>query len=97
MKFSFPGPTTFIEDVRGYCMSNRGTAMLVDQRNYTYRYNRKSPATGKTFWICSSRRTIKCMARVVSVHNKITKITGEHSHPPDPSLQYVNHVKPEFI
>ena len=78
-------------------MSNRGTEMLVDQRNYTYRYNRKSPATGKTFWICSSRRTIKCMARVVSVHNKITKITGEHSHPPDPSLQYVNHVKPEFI
>ena len=82
-------PLHYIEEVKGYCMSNRGTAMLVDQRNYTYRYNRKSPSTSKTFWICSHRRAIQCMARVVSVNNKITKITGQHCHPPDTALQFV--------
>ena len=71
-------------------MSNRGNAMLVDQRNHTYFWNRKYESTGKIFWTCSGRKKLKCKARVVSVHNKITKITGVHAHPPpDLSLEYV--------
>ena len=80
----------YIEDVKGYTIVKRGGIALVDQKNHTYLKNRKYESTGKIFWTCSGRKKLKCMARVVSVHNKITKITGEHAHPPpDLSLEYV--------
>ena len=81
---------TYMEDVKGYTIVKRGGIALVDQKNHTYLKNRKYESTGKIFWTCSGRKKLKCMARVVSVHNKITKITGVHAHPPpDLSLEYV--------
>ena len=73
----------YVEEVKGYVSTTRGKPMLVDQRNYTYHVNNKSPVNNRIWWKCSKFKTIKCPARAVTFHNKITKLSGIHSHEPD--------------
>ena len=68
---------------KGYCLSNMGTALLVDQRGYTYSVNQRSKNSDRIFWGCTKRRGIKCKARAVTFQDKITKLSGEHHHEPD--------------
>jgi hypothetical protein len=71
--------------VKGYAESNRGRAMLVDQRGYVYQINRfaKGKNSGNVFWQCQLRRKKEpCKVGAVSRQNKIIKITGVHNHPP---------------
>ena len=76
----------YCEEVKGYAESNRGRAMLVDQRGYVYQINRfaKGKNSGNVFWQCQYRRAKKepCKVGAVSRQNKIIKITGIHNHPP---------------
>ena len=64
-------------------MSNMGTSLLVDQRDYTYYINKRAKTDSKVFWECTFRRKNKCNARAVTYQNKITKLSGEHCHEPD--------------
>jgi len=75
----------YYEEVKGYAESNRGRAMLVDQRGYVYQINRfaKGKNSGNVFWQCQLRRKKEpCKVGAVSRQNKIIKITGVHNHPP---------------
>jgi len=75
----------YFEEVKGYAESNRGRAMLVDQRGYVYQINRfaKGKNSGNVFWQCQLRRKKEpCKVGAVSRQNKIIKITGVHNHPP---------------
>ena len=71
-----------MEEVKGYCMSNQGANLLIDQRDYTYSMNAKSRTTCRLYWQCTVRRKAKCKARAVTIGNKITKLSGEHTHHP---------------
>ena len=70
--------------MKGYIASMKGRPMLVDQRGHVYQRIRSSEATGRAFWRCREfkHKDWHCKANVVSLHNKITRITGSHEHPP---------------
>ena len=72
-----------IEDTKGYLKSKGGATLLVDQRDYTYFSNRTTEDRVKKYWVCSSRNKLKCTARIVSTNHKVTRISGNHNHPPD--------------
>ena len=70
----------YLEDVKGYTVSNHGRAVLVDQRNFTYLTSNKYGK--RTFWKCRKFRK-KCKARASTVENYIMSLTGVHNHDPD--------------
>ena len=78
--------------MKGYTIIRRGGIALVDQRNHSYIRNRKSEyGTGRTWWLCSFARKKgeTCKARLVTIENKIIKMSGEHTHPaPEACYQY---------
>ena len=72
----------YVEEIKGYTVSNHGRAVLVDQRNYTYSVNKKK--ANRTFWVCSySYRHKKCKARASTCGNYIMKLSGTHNHEPN--------------
>ena len=86
--FSGIEPEVFIylEEAKSLKNDGRnGKLRLIDQRNYTYIVNRKSADFNKVWWICGNynNKVNKCNARAISVGNKITKLSGEHSHEPN--------------
>ena len=64
--------------------------MLVDLKGYTYQINRFSKCSSKAFWRCQKSRSRQiegpCNARAISLHNKITLLSGTHNHNP-PEIQ----------
>ena len=78
----YNGP--FIEYVKGYTPSMQGAPMLVDQNDYCYKLDKRSKTTCRLFWRCSvDKKSFKCNARVVSIGDKIVKMSSEHTHPVD--------------
>ena len=73
----------YVEEVKGYCLSQTGNNLLVDQRDYTYYVDQRSESTSRLFWACTKRGKLKCKARAVTYYDKITKLSGEHIHEPD--------------
>lgn len=99
MKYTLFADFDYIEEVKGYeTSSQQKRPMLVDQRDYRYQINRLSDKTGKAFWRCSLARRIRCNATVVSLHNKIVRMAGEHTHPPlaDVNKQTLQPFKDKF-
>ena len=70
----------YVEDVKGYTVSNHGRAVLVDQRNFTYLTSNKYGK--RTFWKCRKFRK-KCKARASTYENYIMSLNGVHNHDPD--------------
>ena len=76
--------------------------MMVDQTGYGYLHERSRPSDNRIVWKCRfySRGSkhkcsakcayrcsnSKCPARAWTVDTKITKLIGEHNHPPDDDL-----------
>ena len=85
----------YLEEVKGYTQSKVGTPLLVDQRNYTYSLNKRSSNGTTIFWGCTHRssnyRLSKCKARATTKNNKITVLSGQHTHEPD------HHKLPEHL
>lgn len=71
----------FVEEIKGYAYSQKGTPMLVDQGGYSYQVIRKI-ASGRMYWRCGLRKKLHCEAKVVSYENKILSFSGLHCHPP---------------
>ena len=74
----------YVEEVKGYTISQQGHAVLVDQRNFTYMVHKK--AGTRTFWRCRKyrkRNIISCNARASTYQNYIMKLSGIHNHDPD--------------
>ena len=72
-----------MEEIKGYTLNNKGRAILVDQRNYTYNYSRKK--ANRTFWSCSQNHN-KCKGRASTYGNYIMKLGGSHNHEPNPNV-----------
>ena len=72
--------SNYVEEVKGYTVSNMGRAMLVDQRNYTYLLHQK--AAKRIFWKCRKYRKM-CKARASTCENYIMMLSGVHNHDPD--------------
>ena len=72
-----------MEEIKGYTLNNKGRAILVDQRNYTYNYSRKK--ANRTFWNCSQNHN-KCKGRASTYGNYIMKLGGTHNHEPNPNV-----------
>ena len=73
----------YVEEVKGYALNTHGRAVLVDQRNYTYNYERKK--ANRTFWICSYAHK-KCKGRASTYENYIMKLGGTHNHEANPNV-----------
>jgi len=43
----------YVEEIKGYTISQRNRAVMVDQRNYTYQKNNKKG--NRIFWVCSEK------------------------------------------
>ena len=86
----FASDFDYIEDVTGYASSSHKKPLLVDQRGYTYQISRFSKSSSKAFWRCqrSRSRQLPCSARAISLHNKITLLSGAHNHSP-PEIPYL--------
>ena len=86
----FSSDFDYVEDVKGYTISSHKRPMLVDQRGYTYQISRFSKSSSKAFWRCQRSRSRQiegpCYARAISLHNKITLLSGVHNHNP-PEIQ----------
>ena len=86
----FASDFDYVEDVKGYTISSHKRPMLVDQRGYTYQISRFSKNSSKAFWRCQRSRSRQiegpCNARAISLHNKITLLSGVHNHNP-PEIQ----------
>jgi hypothetical protein len=73
----FSSDFDYIEDVKGYAISNRKKPMLVDQRDYVYTTARFSKNSSTVYWRCQKSG---CNARAASLHKKITSLSGRHDH-----------------
>ena len=73
----------YVEEVKGYTVSTKGHAFLVDQRNFTYMVHKK--AGKRIFWRCHKykKRDIMCKARASTCQNYIMHLSGVHNHEPD--------------
>ena len=69
----------YVEEVKGYSISQLGTAQLVDQRNYIYTRNRKKG--NRIFWCCTRKRN-KCKGTASTYENYIMNLGGFHNHEP---------------
>ena len=67
----------YVEEVKGYAVSKYGTAILVDQRDFTYSVDRKKG--NRIFWRCSFYKR-KCKARASTYKNYIMNLGGIHNH-----------------
>ena len=74
----------YVEEIKGYTVSNHGRAVLVDQRNYTY--NKDFKSGNRIFWCCSRKRPLKCKGRASTYGNYIMKLGGTHNHEPNPNV-----------
>ena len=72
----------YVEEIKGYAVSNHGRAMLVDQRNYTYILHNKSGVKKNLYWKCRKYRKM-CKAKALTHENYILKLNGEHNHDPE--------------
>ena len=70
----------YLEEVKGFISGKKAEIRLVDQRNYTYIVNKKD-FNNKIWWICT-RSHHQCKSRAITIGNKITKLSGKHSHEP---------------
>ena len=70
----------YLEEVKGFISGKKAEIRLVDQRNYTYIVNKKD-FNDKIWWICT-RSHHQCKSRAITIGNKITKLSGKHSHEP---------------
>ena len=93
------------EEIKGYTIARRGAIALVDQRNFTYIRNGKSQyGTGRVWWLCGFARDLalrakgeNCKARLVTLQNKIIKMSREHNHPPpEECFKYTGFTRPWF-
>ena len=85
--------------MKGYTLIRRGGIALVDQRNHSYIRNRKSESTDRIWWLCSSarRKGENCKARLITIQNKVIKMSGEHNHPaPEACYEYTGFTAPNF-
>ena len=91
------------EEIKGYTIARRGAIALVDQRNFTYIRNGKSQyGTGRVWWLCGFARDLalrakgeNCKARLVTLQNKIIKMSREHNHPPpEECFKYTGFTRP---
>ena len=74
----------YVEEVKGFTVSHKGGAQLVDQRNFTYSLNKK--AGMRIFWKCHKYRgssITSCKAGALTYENYILKFNGVHNHDPD--------------
>ena len=73
----------YVEEVKGYTVSNHGRAVLVDQRNFTYLT--QSREGSRIYWKCRKhrKRNIMCKARASTCQNYIMNLSGIHNHDPD--------------
>ena len=78
----------YVEEIKGYTISQRNRAVMVDQRNYTYQKNNKKG--NRIFWVCSEKghKGLKkgCMARASTFGNYIMKLSGIHNHEVNPNV-----------
>ena len=74
----------YVEEVKGYTVSIKGKAVLVDQRNYTYKIERKK--ANRHFWMCSEAHN-KCKARASTYENYIMRLSGIHNHEANPNVE----------
>ena len=78
----------YVEEIKGYTISQRNRAVMVDQRNYTYQKNNKKG--NRIFWVCSEKghKGLKkgCMARASTSGNYIMKLGGTHNHEVNPNV-----------
>ena len=73
----------YVEEIKGYTVSNQGRAVLVDQRNFTYlRVNNYGKRIN---WMCRKygKWSKLCKARASTYENYIMNLTGVHNHDPD--------------
>ena len=73
----------YVEEIKGYTVSNQGRAVLVDQRNFTYlRVNNYGKRIN---WRCRKygKWSKLCKARASTYENYIMNLTGIHNHDPD--------------
>ena len=82
LQFSFIqiSDLNYVEEVKGYTVSTKGHAVLVDQRNYTYNLQRKK--ANRIYWNCS-KKLQKCKGRASTYGNYIMKLSGIHNHEPN--------------
>merc|ERR1712218_548164 len=73
----------YVEEVKGYTVSQFGRALLVDQRNYTYSCERKR--ANRTFWACTNSWK-KCKGRATTYENYIMSLGGIHNHEANPNV-----------
>ena len=73
----------YVEEVKGYTVSQFGRALLVDQRNYTYSFERKR--ANRTFWACTNSWK-KCKGRATTYENYIMSLGGIHNHEANPNV-----------
>ena len=79
----------YLEEVKGFIsgkIREKTEIRLVDQRNYTYGVNKKD-FNNKIWWVCT-RAHHQCKSQAITIGNKITKLSGEHSHEPTYSDDY---------
>lgn len=80
MKYIFADTLDYIEEVKGYKLSQKQQAMLVDQRDFVYRKRSCDSRTGRTYWTCRNLRRNQCKASCVSFDEKIVFFGGDHNH-----------------
>ena len=77
----------------------------MDQRNFTYIRNGKSQyGTGRVWWLCAFARDLalrakeeNCKARLITIQNKVIKMSGEHNHPaPEACYEYTGFSAPNL-
>ena len=61
-----------------------GGNILESSDGHFYRRNASKMHHGgfKQYWICSKRNTLKCLARAVTVDDKVMQWSGLHNHNP---------------
>ena len=75
----------YVEEIKGFTVSQYGGAVLVDQRNFTYIKN--NTKANRIFWLCPNYRHpqkdhSKCKARATTCGKYIMKLSGTHNHEP---------------
>ena len=75
----------YVEEIKGFTVSQYGGAVLVDQRNFTYIKN--NTKANRIFWLCPNYRHpqkdhSKCKARATTCGKYIMKLSETHNHEP---------------
>lgn len=73
----------FVEQVKGFRLSQRNQHMLVDQRDFVYHEQRRYESSGKVTWRCKHMRRLKCRARCISKNHNILMFINDHNHVPE--------------